>query len=198
MENFRILLVLLLPILQFKATDAYVPFEHHNPCSIFDTVNITSGQKDKFGNIHHEGVVYSSKEYGIFDYIYDERRSYVKVPSHIRGCLCQKKPCVRLCCPHGQIANEYEGKCTDHPDHEVFMNVTTQEDDNALIRLHKEEYGILHNKPCEKMYILMPEEYGDDKWYFLKVSEILVSGFLHLNLNVPSRMVHFCWNQGRS
>lgn len=58
----------------------------------------------------------------------------------------------------------------EHPDHEVFVNITDEEEEKVQVLLHSDNYGIVIDKPCKTMYFLDPEEYDEDKWYFLKVN----------------------------
>lgn len=76
-----------------------------------------------------------------------------------------------MCCPKGKIANEYEGKCTDHPEHSLNISVTEVQNGTKIvspipITIEEENFRIFYGKPCQKMYILEPE----DKWDFYGVS----------------------------
>lgn len=182
------ILVILSSLLWSQST-AFMNDDFYRPCSIFDTINITAGIRDKQGNIEFEENIYGPREYSVYDYVFDYTHSYVKVKPHIRGCLCTKRNCIRLeleidkskswisnwnsfrlCCPPGQIANENERRCMEHPDHEVFVNITDEEEEKVQVLLHSDNYGIVIDKPCKTMYFLDPEEYDEDKWYFLKVN----------------------------
>lgn len=69
-------------------------------CSYPESVNITSGQKFQNGDIKFNDILFTKNNYQNFNYeLINNTKEYVD--SHIRGCICLVKTCVRFCCPKG-------------------------------------------------------------------------------------------------
>ena len=70
------------------------------PCHFADSKDITDGEKDQYGNIVHDGVNYTTANYGVSNEIWTGfyYNEIANVSSHIRGCICNIKKCVRLYC----------------------------------------------------------------------------------------------------
>lgn len=142
-------------------TDANQVSEILGPCDFMETINITSGHLDQHGNYLYNGNVFKKGSYGEYRYAI-ENRTTVKVDSHVRGCICHLKPCIRLCCTE-EIAN---GSCVTSN----TLLVPTL-DDEEEIDVTGKKFGVLVGRPCDVMYRLDPVIYDDDKWYFLVSAE---------------------------
>lgn len=75
------------------------------PCKFQDSINITEGMPGSDGTITFDNLTFNSDQYAIISYVELKGPSYVYVSPHLRGCPCQIKPCIRLCCPFGKIFN---------------------------------------------------------------------------------------------
>lgn len=127
------------------------------PCSILDTINITSGYLDNNGNFHHNGVVYEDGTFAEYDYIVKDFKNKIKVEPHIRGCICKYRPCIRLCCDD----NDNNTSCV-----KTDSIIVPTSDDEIEIDLFGKQYGVLVGRPCKEMYILEPAQYEYDRWSF--------------------------------
>lgn len=149
---------------------------HQGPCSFQHTVNISSGHLDQNGNYHHKGNVYRKGKFAEYNYIVENLTEVIKVENHVRGCICDMKECIRLCC----IAERNnDSKCISSE----TLTVPTPDDEEETINLSGNRYGVLVGRPCGRMYALEPRDYEYDKWSFV------VSAF-----NICSRVllkVHF-------
>lgn len=139
------------------------------PCNFLHTVNITSGHLDQNGNYHHKGNVYKQGTFAEYNYIVENLTEVVKVKNHVRGCLCDKKECIRLCCISDQ---KNDTKCIGGD----TLTVPTRDDDEEIINLNANRYGVLVGRPCGRMFKLEPQDYSYDKWYFV-VSAIHLTPF---------------------
>lgn len=74
------------------------------PCDFQDSVNITGGPIKADGSVLFNGINYSKEQFGTF-YSSVNRTKLVAVDAHLRGCPCNMKPCLRLCCPLGSFVN---------------------------------------------------------------------------------------------
>lgn len=75
------------------------------PCEFYDSTAIDGGRRLSNGSIKHDGVMYNPDQYGTIDYSITDNFEQVSVRNHIRGCVCNMKKCIRLCCPYGQFFN---------------------------------------------------------------------------------------------
>lgn len=134
------------------------------PCSFIETVNITGGYVDIDRNFVHNSDVYPLGMYQEFDYIEDHTKSRTSVNPHIRGCLCNLKPCIRLCCQDN--GTKFDSMCYKS-DKFTVVNADNEEE---TIDLNDNYYGTLVGRPCKVMYVLDVNDYDEDRWNFLKVS----------------------------
>lgn len=72
------------------------------PCYFFDSINITSGMRQSNGSILFDGIDFPRHQYTVLNYIVDDGERIATKP-YIRGCLCNIKPCFRLCCSNQLI-----------------------------------------------------------------------------------------------
>lgn len=130
---------------------------NYGPCDVMDTVNISSGHLDQHGEFHHNGIVYKKGTFGEYEYIV-KNFTKIKVETHVRGCICKYKPCIRVCCK----SDDPYDSCVKSES----ISVTLKDGEEEEIDLNKGSYGVLIGKPCEKTFALEPEEYDYDQWVF--------------------------------
>lgn len=70
------------------------------PCDFYDSINITGGIQHTNQSITFNGIEYASKQYAPLNYDF-VNGTQVRVKTYLRGCSCEIKTCVRLCCPFG-------------------------------------------------------------------------------------------------
>lgn len=131
------------------------------PCSFMDTVNITGGHEDQNGNFHYKGTVFKKGLFAEYNYVIENLTEVVKVDTHVRGCICGMKPCIRLCCLGDHNKNNSACITTD------TISVPTSDGEEEEIDLLGHSYGVLVGKPCVGMYQLEPQDYVYDKWVFV-------------------------------
>lgn len=73
------------------------------PCDFQDSMNITNGILQSDGAIIFNGTKYSKEQFAEIDYIVVNESKREAVEPHFRGCPCNVRPCIRLCCPLGQF-----------------------------------------------------------------------------------------------
>lgn len=163
-KSIKTLIAVLLLIVIARSSDA-ARDNLDVPCRFRDSINITDGVRDSDGNIIFENVTYGKNDYGTYDYEFVndiERRS---VESHIRGCVCRLKTCVRLCCARGE---HFQSGCTRN---ESFYDrqIALMDRENASVDLFQ-EFGYVVGKPCNEVITMEPNEFPDDAWAMMSVS----------------------------
>jgi hypothetical protein len=129
------------------------------PCDYIDTINITAGHLDQNGNYHYKGNVFKKEWFAVYDYEYVNVTKRVDVKPHIRGCICKIKPCIRLCC--------FDPKSSDEACVKSENLVVPTYDEDEEIDITGKNYGVLVNKPCLIMFKLSPQDYPEDRWFFM-------------------------------
>ena len=119
-----------------------------------------------------------------YNYVVENLTQMVKVEPHIRGCICDLKPCIRLCC----VGDENNSSACIQTD---TLTVPTHDEDEE-IDLSGNRYGVLVGRPCAKMYKLEPQDYPDDRWYFV-VSQVylLLKKLASLSIRMPRVLTLF-------
>ncbi|XP_046802471.1 G-protein coupled receptor Mth2-like [Lucilia cuprina] len=79
-------------------------------CSFKHTVNLTSHYKYENGSFLYQGKVIPTEIQALFDYdvVWGNKKS---VPLHVRGCVCDRYPCLRLCCEKDEYFDEITKIC---------------------------------------------------------------------------------------
>lgn len=81
------------------------------PCTYFESINITDGVMQPNGDITYKNNVYSKNQYAKVNTVLSKDQNlngeFIKVPSYYRGCLCNRKKCMRICC-NPECDRDYE------------------------------------------------------------------------------------------
>lgn len=168
-HSFRKFQLLILFVTGIRAVD--IP-----NCNFFDTVNISGSVPFSNGSYSHEGVFIPARLTGSYNYQIDHRGSRWTVPEHIRGCVCQLKTCVRLCCHHTQFWEA--GECIDKdPEDEspwdYSVNVTLMEDGSVQIMDFVKDMVNQHDTPLSCVsYRLDARKNPDDPSYSWTLYEV--------------------------
>lgn len=139
-----------------SAIDVIFAFEpsHILPCDYSDSINITNGILQPNKSYIFNGVEYGQGHYAKIDYtIYNDK--IIPQRPYIRGCLCNVKHCIRLCCPYGsylEIKNS-AGICRRHEAAKYIEGeIINQNNETQRIKFH-EHFAILHKYPCQDVHL---------------------------------------------
>lgn len=121
MKSNILLFIALFPLL--RVSDGFL---NGLRCGFHESVNITEGIRHPNQSITFDGVNYPYYEYAEVNYEIDSEMKQKSVQTHIRGCLCNLKPCFSLCCPFGSLmaSDEKENNCVK--DETKFKNITVE------------------------------------------------------------------------
>eukprot|EP00099_Drosophila_melanogaster_P029400 NP_788462.2 methuselah-like 2 [Drosophila melanogaster] len=140
-------------------------------CSFYDTVDISEGQRLSNGSYLYEGLLIPAHLTAKYEFKLLANGDKEQVPSHVRGCVCKLRTCVRFCCPHDHIMDM--GEC--------YANMTTEEnelldpmlnvtlDDGSVVQRHyKKELMVQWDlpKPCDDMFYLDNRDIMDEYTLF--------------------------------
>ncbi|XP_068142344.1 probable G-protein coupled receptor Mth-like 8 [Drosophila tropicalis] len=136
--------------------------EMRYPCAFIDTTNITGSyaMDSSFnGSYIHKWTVIPKEWVAIYDFVIEDG---VRIPArrHLRACVCKQTPCVRFCCPDGQIYDLNEKQCrqphsmgNNLPPAQSHMDIEFNNGSLRHIEL-RSLYSIHVETPCKHMKAL--------------------------------------------
>ncbi|KAH8249927.1 hypothetical protein KR026_001692 [Drosophila bipectinata] len=140
-------------------------------CDFFDTVSLTGRLKFANGSYQYENLIIPAAHTGAYDYEIDFDGNRRSVQSHVRGCACQLKSCVRLCCHHKQLLNN--NKCVEAEEQalafDYSLNITQKDGQERTVHILKDM--VVQQElplPCFWHYSLHAESSEADKWTLLE------------------------------
>lgn len=66
------------------------------PCRFIDSIDISGGAKQLNLSIIYDGVEFTPADYAEMDHDLINGTEQIAAQAHIRGCLCNRKPCIRV------------------------------------------------------------------------------------------------------
>ncbi|XP_011179744.1 probable G-protein coupled receptor Mth-like 2 [Zeugodacus cucurbitae] len=121
-------------------------------CAFEDTVNITASRKFPNGSYSYQNVLVPKHLTGNYSYIelYDGNRKTVE--KHLRGCVCQLKPCVKFCCHEKERVTLTNGRlqCSKWKkiNYSPFLNITLQNGYKRKMNILT-EFVVQQGIPCD-------------------------------------------------
>lgn len=97
--NFSILLILL--TWQLCLQVPLITARNNNQkekCPFERTVNLTNYQQYENGSYLYQGILIPPEKQHVYDYELKFLGIRKSVPKHLRGCVCDQRPCIKLCC----------------------------------------------------------------------------------------------------
>lgn len=126
------------------------------PCDFLDSINITNGilqKNDK--SILFNDMKFTQDHYATINYVIENGTTRVSAKPYIRGCICDNRPCIRLCCPYGKFLDSRikEGsKCRSHDAAKRF-EVEILDANNKLQNITLDDhFAFVDDKPCNNIY----------------------------------------------
>lgn len=122
------------------------------PCHFLDSINITDGTLQPNKSITFHGMEFSETQYAEIDYILMDGTERSSVATHIRGCLCNLKPCLRFCCPLGSYVTSQQSDC--HRNQNIGrLEGDIVEQNNTIKHVQFDQYfGLVEETPCQSFY----------------------------------------------
>lgn len=98
-------------------------------CKYSDSINITGGDHHDNGSIVFKSTEFRQEHYAKINYIMENGEN-VTVETYYRGCICNIKKCIRLCCPIGYSVDD-EGGFHNHDKPKTIDEI------NQEVQFHK-------------------------------------------------------------
>lgn len=133
--------------------------EHNMPCDFLDSINITNGALQSNKSIIYNGIEFPAGQYVNINYTVRNVTEIVPMPSYTRGCACNLKPCIRLCCPFGMIHLK-SGVCKAHESAAHFKVFTEQYRNNQFEDVEVvQKFAFVDSYPCKRSHVNVKDEY---------------------------------------
>jgi len=160
----------------------------NKPCKFLDSINITDGSFDEDDDsITHDGIYYPKGYYAEYDYEFVNESYRQSVAQHWRGCTCKLKPCVRMCCPRGQILDRTQ--CLNDSVYDLPASATN----DGISFTRGNIFDLFHyvvGRPCYQISPSEPDIYPEDTWFLFTNGSVLFG-------NGPSEVLsknNYCFN----
>lgn len=144
------------------ALSVYIADAQKILCEFSETINVSGGYSDVFGNFHYNQDIYKPEMFGEFNYtLIVTMNETIKVPTenHFRACVCKLRPCVRLCCNETMPCFENDK-----------FPLTLSDGTKIQTNLFDGQFGILKTgRPCMPMF-----PYDEDEWNLFQVSSYFI------------------------
>ena len=124
-------------------------------CNFANTINITDKHRFKNGSYELDNVIYDEGFYKSYDFIINKNREKETVDTHIRGCLCSVKLCIR--------------RCNSYANHDHIKVYNEQDVEQTISLGNNTDYHIMTHSPCDTMYAL---DDAGDKWILYKATTL--------------------------
>lgn len=150
------LIVVIIGSILLDCSDGSIRIDGELPCHYLDSINITDGALQYDNSIIFRDTKFTENQYARIDYMLDNGTNHISVEPYLRGCLCNIKPCIRLCCPYGTIYERLPngGKvCRKHEMATKFESEIHDEDAYVKALLENQHFGYVDDRPCNRFYI---------------------------------------------
>lgn len=131
---------------------------HNLPCDYLDSINITDGTLQPDTSVTYNNITYPPDQYFDIDYVLrNGSKTHIKVQSsYRRGCLCNIKPCVRLCCPAGVLFSNRKNRCHHHINQsaEHFEHEVLDKDNATENWVLEDHFAFVYDRPCGGRFIV--------------------------------------------
>ncbi|XP_055307932.1 G-protein coupled receptor Mth2-like isoform X2 [Sitodiplosis mosellana] len=125
---------------------------HGFPCDFADSININDGELQSNNSIIFNGIEYPPNQYF---------RHIDGIERELRGCICNIRNCIRLCCPHGSFTismKKEEVKCEQNEKARNFQAEVSDENGQTKIQNLDQHFGYV-DRICKVHYRPEPEDF---------------------------------------
>ncbi|KAM7356226.1 uncharacterized protein ACRADG_002030 [Cochliomyia hominivorax] len=138
---------------------------NENKCPFKDTINLTDHKPHENGSYEYQGILIPPEKQHFYNYDLKFLETNYTVPLHLRGCVCDNKPCTKLCCKPGEylVQSANSSSCE-----KILSNMKVSwqlpiELNSGQIEVVNifEKFTTQVGTPCEKPMPLNP---ASDKW----------------------------------
>lgn len=129
------------------------------PCDFLDSMNISDGVFRSNRTIFYKDLAFPQGQYAKINYTYDNGVDRTNVPPYMRGCICNRKSCIRLCCPYGSIqVDEAPRQCQPNEAANSIKVFSEQYHNDRVQNVESvRQFAFIHNYPCKRLHLVNAE-----------------------------------------
>lgn len=127
------------------------------PCDFLDSVNISGGEFRSNRTIVYQDLKFPLGQYAKINYTVDNRMKRLTVAPYLRGCVCNREPCIRMCCPFGSI--QVKSRQCQTNDVAQSIEVFSDKDHDKKLRNMEpvRKFTFVDGYPCKRMHFIDAE-----------------------------------------
>lgn len=120
------------------------------PCDFLDSIDINGGEYLSNRTFVYKDMEFPIGQYAKINYTIDNGIERTSVAPYMRGCLCNRRPCIRLCCPFGYI-QVTSRQCQPN---EAANSIKIIADQNQTAEMQKyiDQFVYIHGYPCKRLH----------------------------------------------
>lgn len=136
-------------------------FDRQLPCHLYDSINITGGIPHANQSITFNNMIFPFDQYATVEFALNGELKPVRTEPHTRGCPCNLRTCIRLCCPYGSFVErigfeDYKIFCEENPAAKN-LQIEMLDTDNQTVTVNIDQYYGYVDNLCTAFYI--PEDF---------------------------------------
>lgn len=148
-------MIIVIGLLSLNWSDALF-LSRELPCRFLDSIDITDGALQNDKSIVFNNITYTKDQYATINYIMENGTNRIAVDPYIRGCICNRKACIRLCCPHGTFVDTTikQGKKCRNDEAAKELEAQIIDEHNQVKTVILDDYfAYVDDRPCSKFYL---------------------------------------------
>jgi len=152
-------------ILSLSKSSAVIP-----DCDFFDTVDLSHMERQN-GSYQYKGIVIPDNLIGEYDFKMVPFGQRLTVETHLRGCVCKLRTCIRICCFRKDMLPD--GGCSDG-----FNDQLIQVNPHLYVNNEDDSIDVLY---LNNQTLLRTQLWGDDRMVYLLGHEYTLYEVCFLN-----------------
>jgi len=165
-------------ILSLSKSSAVIP-----DCDFFDTVDLSHMERQN-GSYQYKGIVIPDNLIGEYDFKMVPFGQRLTVETHLRGCVCKLRTCIRICCFRKDMLPD--GGCSDG-----FNDQLLQVNPHLYVNNEDDSIDVLY---LNNQTLLRTQLWGDDRMVYLLGDQYTLYEVCFLICHLHSCLTQFFQN----
>lgn len=127
------------------------------PCDFLNSMNISGGVTLTNGTVVYNDLEFPVGQYVRINYTFDSVMERVTVAPYMRGCICNREPCIRLCCPFGSV--QVKSRQCEENDAAKSIEVFAEKFHNKSTTNIEpiRNFTFIQDYPCKRLHLINAE-----------------------------------------
>lgn len=151
--NINMHLIILIGFIILNCGSLAISVSEELPCDFLDSMNISDGVTYSNGTVVYEHFEFPVGQYTKINYTFNDDNERMTVAPYTRGCICNRKSCIRLCCPFGSIQVKSR-QCQPNEvakSVELFSTIYINKNTTNVQPVLK--FPFIYGYPCKRMHL---------------------------------------------